>query len=203
VAYLLEPVVLQTAGISCLVMVCASMALAGIATAIMLMRKQGMWRSILFGSNTVFLPLLLPGFFCAATITASMATNMFMTESAVTTGRVVSLAENNSSEGGITYSAVVEFTPPGGTPITFDDSSQSCAPPCHQVGEQVEVRYRISDPQMAIINAPTLIWIWAGVLGLLTLVFFAIALGLGWSSFRSTQKGGFRTTAGDFIEENL
>src|SRR5690349_14519442 len=142
-AYLLEPLVLQTAGISCLVMVCASMAMAGIAVAIMLMRKQGMMRSILFGSNTVFLPLLLPGFFCAATITASVATNMFMTESAVTTGQVVGLAENNSSEGGVTYSAMVEFTPPNGVPITFEDSSQSCAPPCHQVGQQVEVRYRV------------------------------------------------------------
>lgn len=201
--YVFEPMVLQATGLSCLIIFLAAMALAGVATVIMLMRKQGVWRSIMFGSNTIFLPLLMPGVFCAATIGASVATNMFMTESAVTTGEVVGLAEDNHSEGGVTYSAIVTFTPPGGSAITFEDSSQTCSPPCHQVGQQVEVRYRIGDPQTAIINAPTLIWIWAAVLGLLTLVFFGIALVMGFSSFRSMQKGGYRTTVGDFIEDNL
>src|SRR5687768_1828721 len=138
--FLFEPAILQTAAMSCVVMVFAAMALAGIATVIMMMRRQGAWRSILFGSNTVFLPLLLPGFFCAATITASVATNKFMTESAVVTGEVVGLEQDNHPDGGPTYSAIVEFTPPGGVPITFNDSSQTCAPPCHHVGQQVEVR---------------------------------------------------------------
>lgn len=202
-AYLLEPIVLQTAGISCLTMLCLSMLLAAITTGMMMMRKHGVWHSILFGSNTVFLPLLLPGFFCAATITASLATNMFMTESAVTVGQVVGLADNSSADSGVTYSAIVQFTPPGGTPITFEDSSRSCAPPCHKVGQQVEVRYRVSDPQVAIINTPSLIWMWAAVLGLLTLVFFVIVLGMGWSSYQSIKKGGFRTTAGNLIEDSL
>jgi hypothetical protein len=186
--YLFEPEILKFAALTLGGAVCASMLLAGGAFLLMLMRRQSLWQSMLFGSNRVFLPLMLPAVMAALFISSTYANVKFLGESEITTGTVVALSSSRDSDGDLTYSAVIEFTPPGGTLIRFDDDSRTCTPPCNKVGDVVKVRYRVSDPTVAMMNSPIIIWI-------LPVVMLGLAIGFGlgalfgiWSAIRSQNK---------------
>lgn len=164
---------------------------------IMLARQHGLGRSLQFGGSVIFVPLLMPAFACSLLITAFSITSGFVNESVTTSGEVVGLAEDNSSDGGITYSAIVEFQTPQGQTITFEDASKTCYPPCNEVGDVVPVRYRTRSPEDAIISGGVDIWVTAGIMGLLTAVFTILALVISVSSYRS---GHWGRNAGELLD---
>ncbi|MDT0453748.1 DUF3592 domain-containing protein [Streptomyces hesseae] len=65
---------------------------------------------------------------------------------------------------------VVEFTPSGGTPRRFRDSSGS-DPSSYEVGEQVEVLYRADSPGDARINGFLSLWLGPVIVGGIGLLF--------------------------------
>jgi membrane protein implicated in regulation of membrane protease activity len=174
-------------------MVCAgNVALAavigGLGFVFMLARAKGLWRSMSFGGSVLFLPLLMPAFACTLTIMSFLITRSFVAEATMTTGEVVDLARNSSSEGGDTFSAIVTFTTADGQTITFEDNSKTCDPPCNQIGDQVPVRYRpnsTTDTKDAIISGGIDIWLATGVMALLLVVFLPVSLIIAWSSYRN------------------
>ena len=102
----------------------------------------GCW--LLFGN------LFLAGF-CLWGVYAGYISWQLDNEGETTTGRVVRLEESSSSEGGCcVYSPVIEFDVNGQT-YSFEGDNASY-PPAYEVGEEVDVLYRPSNPDTAQIN---------------------------------------------------
>jgi cell division protein FtsW (lipid II flippase) len=152
-----------------------------------LLRGKPFFRSCLFGVAVVMLSLLLPGAFAVATYVAYNGTSTFMTNAAEATGEVVRLVEVITPENQTVFSAVVEYTPAGGSPIQFDDNGVACDPACHQVGQVVTVLYDPADPANATIKNSVVNWIWVLVLGLLTVICLLIAVGYIVHSYRKDR----------------
>jgi hypothetical protein len=161
--------------------------IGGLGFVFMLARAKGFMRSVSFGSSVLFLPLLMPAFACTLTIMSYLITSSFLAEATMTTGEVVDLARNSSSEGGDTFSAIVTFTTADGQTITFEDNSKTCSPPCNQVGDQVPVRYRpasTTDTKDAIISGGIDIWLSTGIMALLLVVFLPTSLLIAWGAYQ-------------------
>lgn len=154
---------------------CLTAVIAALGLFLVASRTQSFMSGLRFGANGLFFPLMLPACIAASFVALTWSTIDFMNTSTVTNGQVVAL-EENTHEGSVTYSAIVAYKVPDGRVIQFDDPSKSCNPPCNQVGDEVRIRYRISNPNHAQIESPILNWTWAGVTGLLTVVFFGVAL---------------------------
>lgn len=162
---------------------CASAVIAAIGLFVMSGRRQSFMRGLRFGANGLFFPLMLPACMAATFVALTWSTVDFMNTSAVTNGQVVAL-EESYHDGSTTYSAIVAYKLPDGSVIQFDDSSKSCNPPCNEVGDEVRVRYRESNPNHAQIESPILNWTWAGVSGFLTVVFLGVALIYTWRAYQ-------------------
>jgi len=164
---------------------CLAALIGGVGFAVVLVRGKGFLQGLKFGGSTLFLPLLLPAFACSLAITSYGVTSGFLAESVATTGQVVGLNEDSDPDGGVTYSAVVTFTAQDGQTVTFRDSSKTCSPPCNRVGDQVPVRYRVVNPEDAIITRGIGIWLTTGVMGVLTVVFLLVPLVVIWQAIRT------------------
>lgn len=93
-------------------------------------------------------------------------------------GTVVELARHSDSEGGDSYSPVVEYTLPSGRTVRFEEDVSS-DPPSHRVGESVEVLYNPEKPEEARINNAFTLWFGPGLLLSLGVCFSSVALLVG------------------------
>jgi hypothetical protein len=178
---------------------CLAALIGGVGLVVVLVRGKGFQRGLAFGGSTLFLPLLMPAFACSLLITSYLVTSSFLAESVATTGQVIGLNEDDDPDGGVTYSAVVTFTAQDGQAVTFRDSSKTCSPPCNRIGDQVPVRYRVVNPEDAIITRGIGIWLTTGVMGILTGVFLLLPLGLIWKAIRTGDLSTRADAAQDVI----
>ncbi|MCH8569283.1 MAG: DUF3592 domain-containing protein [Balneolales bacterium] len=114
-------------------------------------------------------PLIATGYFW-------MQTQDFLSTAEFAEGEVVSYHEY-TSDGTRMYSPIVEFTLPDGNKLqftsNFGSSSQS-----YQIGEKVEVVYRIDDPESARISSIMNLYgfvIFSGAFALAGMVFQLVA----------------------------
>ena len=94
----------------------------------------------------------------------------FMRESVTAQGVVTDLVTSSSSEGGVVYHPVVQFTTQQGQMVHFRESVGS-SPPRFQPGQSVPVRYIPSDPQRARIPGWFSSWYLTGFFLLFAVVF--------------------------------
>ena len=94
----------------------------------------------------------------------------FMRESVATQGTVTGLVTSSSSEGGVTYHPVVQYTTQQGQMVQFQESVGS-SPPRFQPGQTVPVRYIPSDPQRARIPGWFSSWFLTGFFLLFAVTF--------------------------------
>jgi hypothetical protein len=109
-----------------------------------------------------------------------LRTRRFLETAVDAQGTVVGFEENHSSEGGPTYSPVVEFTGMDGQTRKFTDSVSS-SPPGFDEGEVVPVKYDPKDPGRAKINKRFRLWFVTALLssmGALFLIIGAVLLAL-------------------------
>jgi len=106
----------------------------------------------------------------------------FVAEASVAQGTVVELARSQSGSGSPTFRPVVRFKAADGQAVEFTSSSGS-NPPSYRRGETVEVFYRPSDPQNALINGLFALWGGPLIVGGMGAAFFLIGAGL-WLSTR-------------------
>jgi hypothetical protein len=90
-----------------------------------------------------------------------------------TTGTVIDLSEDFSSDDG-TVHTVVRFTSAEGRTVEFRSSTGSSSPP--DVGDRVDVLYDPDDPQDAELSGFFDLWLWAIALGGLGIAFTTFAL---------------------------
>jgi hypothetical protein len=100
-------------------------------------------------------------------------TRRFLETAVDAQGKVVGFEEHHSSEGGTSYSPVVEFTAADGQTRKFSDSVSS-NPPGFDEGEAVPVKYDPKNPERAKINRRFRLWFVAGLLTSMGLLFAAI-----------------------------
>ena len=91
-----------------------------------------------------------------------------------TTGTVIDLSEDFSSDDGTVYYPVVRFTTAEGRTVEFRSSTGSSPPP--DVGDRVEVLYDSDDPQDAQLSGFFDLWLWPIAFGVLAIGFGAFAL---------------------------
>jgi hypothetical protein len=191
---------LQFGLFSCLGSSCLLGIVALLGVAFMLTRRKGLGQSLKFSALIIVVPLACPAVFAAGFVTSFYRTYSFLESAVTATGTVVRLEEDSGGEGGVTYSAIVEFTTADGQVIQFDDSSRTCNPPCNQVGDVVPVIYSPETPQRASIQSVWLDWIWPAVFGLLFVVFLGLGVFLAWRSYRS---GNWSHAAWEIVEAGL
>jgi hypothetical protein len=108
----------------------------------------------------------------------ALSTRKFIATAAHAPGTVVELREvRDKDDGSVTYKPVVTFTPPQGTPVTFE-SSFSSRPPAYSVGENVDVLFAPDDPSKARINGFGSLWFGPLILSILGAIFTAVGGGI-------------------------
>lgn len=111
------------------------------------------------------------------TISIALNTFHFLAQSKVTTGKVIQLVPNQSSDSGYTYAPVILFTLEDNKSVKFQ-SSVSSNPPAHSIGDTVPVIYDPVSPVHAEINSFFNLWFGPLVLGFLGMVFTAVGSGM-------------------------
>lgn len=115
---------------------------------------------------------------CAGGAYWGWLTQRFAQTAATAPGTVVELVRHSDSEGGDSYSPVVEFTLPSGRTVRFEENISS-NPPSHRVGESVDVFYNPENPSDARINSTFTLWFGPGLLVGMGFCFSSLSLLLG------------------------
>lgn len=112
------------------------------------------------------------------------------TNGATTEGSVVG---QDHDQG--TYSAIVEFEVDGKTYRFEDDSASN--PPKYEIGEEVMVRYDVSNPNIARIDSPVPLWLFPAC----ALIFMIVALiGVNIWGWRAWKRGEEMIDLIDFVD---
>jgi hypothetical protein len=101
----------------------------------------------------------------------------FVAQASVAPGTVVDLVRSQSGSDSPTYRPVVRFSAANGQAIEFTSNTGS-NPPSYSRGEKVEVFYKPSDPQKAMLNGFFSLWGGPLIVGALGSVFFLIGGGI-------------------------
>ena len=112
----------------------------------------------------IFMGVGVPMF--AVAVFLFFRTRRFLETAVNTTGTIVDLIAQHSSEGGISYQAVVQFKTAEGRDVIWTESMAS-NPPAGQPGDEVPMKYDPTDPDDARISKPFRLWFLPGLLGLL------------------------------------
>ncbi len=107
------------------------------------------------------------------------STQAWLSTSATAAGTVIGYERRTDSEGALSYFPVITFTPANGDEIEFTSSTGSSSRG-YAIGASVPLRYNPALPFDAAIDTPLDLWITAGVLGFLGLVFTVVGVGLLW-----------------------
>ena len=110
----------------------------------------------------------LAGFFVSRT-------RRFLRTAVEATGTILELVESSGSEGGTTYSAVVEFQAADGRTIRWEESMAS-NPPVGRKGDRLLMKYDRANPQRARIAKATRMWFLPVLLGSLGALFFGVGV---------------------------
>jgi hypothetical protein len=178
---------LTTGALGCVIASAALLLFGILGFIVVRSRGKSFGRSIQYSIFVVMLALVFPAICGVATYVAYNATSGFMGKAERAPGVVVGQKEGRMQEGGIGYSAIVEYTASNEKQITFEDHSGRCSPPCHAVGDKVTVIYDPDNPAGASIDIGIGNWIWTLVFGSLTLIFLLLALGLIWRAYRTNS----------------
>jgi len=100
-------------------------------------------------------------------------TRRFLRTAANATGTVIELIESSGSEGGTTYSAVVQFRTTDGREIHWTESMAS-NPPAGQRGDTLQMKYDPANPQTARIAKTSRLWFMPIFLGGMGVLFLAV-----------------------------
>jgi hypothetical protein len=108
----------------------------------------------------------------ALTVWLGMRSYTLTVDSETTTGTVVDIVELGDSDGGSSYSPVIEFTVAGRPYLVTSQNNYSfwTSQIRFPEGKQVEVRYETGDPQNAEVNSLWDIWQETVILGVFTLL---------------------------------
>lgn len=115
-------------------------------------------------------------------------TRNFVQTAATAPGTVVELTRQSDSEGGDSFSPVVEYTLPSGRTVRFEEDLSS-NPPSHRVGESVEVFYNPENPSEARINNTFTLWFGPGLLVGMGFCFSSISLLIGLGALFAFLRG--------------
>lgn len=107
------------------------------------------------------------------------STQEFLRSARTATGEVIGYTRRTNSEGEISYFPVIEFTPAGAEePIEFTSSTGGAR--SYAIGARVPLRYDPALPFHAAIDSSTDLWLAAGVLGGLGMLFTIIGGVIFW-----------------------
>jgi hypothetical protein len=188
---------LQAAGVFCASATCLIGLAGGIGFAVMLARGQKFGRSTQFATLIVMLPLVVPGL-CGTLFAASAySTWTLVSRAERATGTVIRHAEAECQNSGLCYRSIIEFTTADGSQVSMEDQSV-CNPPCHELGQQVDVVYDPGNPSRALnTNA---MWGWPVGLGVLTAASLVTFVVLSWRAYRSGNLWGVLEWIMDWLQ---
>lgn len=106
-----------------------------------------------------------------------MRTRRFLEDAVAVQGTVTGLSAHSSSEGGTTYSPIVQFTTVEGQAHTFTESVSS-NPPRYQPGATVKVLYPPANPQKARVQGWFGLWYLPAFSALFALIFLGVGIPL-------------------------
>ncbi len=170
----------------------ATILLAGVATAILLVTGHGVRKSFNNGFLLGLVPLFIPAWMTACNLGFFLPTFQVIRDGVSATGTVVDYAEQ-SGDGGVTYSSIVEYQNADGETVRFEDTAVTSDPPRHALGQQVDVIYLPNEPDHAVIRDPWW-WVVPAVLFSITLLLVPFGYLFAWHNYR---KGTWSTL--DFL----
>jgi len=104
-----------------------------------------------------------------------MRTRRFLEDAVAVQGTVTGLAQSHSSEGGTTYSPIVQFSTVEGESHTFTERVSS-NPPRYQPGATVKVLYPPTNPQKARVQGWFGLWYLPAFAALFALIFLGVGI---------------------------